>query len=100
MKYEDLKLLAEQGRLIFKKTEGNVYTRQIPVYSKTKGLWGERLNLKTGETKKKWLGDVESYKLVKYHKIKYFCRTKEMAENEFWKITKNDYLTLFKLTNL
>jgi len=26
MKYEDLKLLAKQGRLIFTKTEGNIYT--------------------------------------------------------------------------
>lgn len=97
MKLDELKQLAEQGKLIFKKSEGNVYVRQMPIYSKTKGFWGEKMVSKFGDAKAKWFGDVEGYKSVSYHKIKYFARTKEMRENEFWKITKKDYEELSNL---
>jgi hypothetical protein len=96
MEFEDLKKLADEGNLIVSKTEGNEYIRRLPIYSKTKGFWSEAFIDKYGNAKNEWFGDIEGYKDVSYRKIKYLCRTKQMNENEFWKITKKDYLILKK----
>lgn len=89
MKIESLRKLAEQKNLILTKTQGNMYVRQVPIYSKTKG-----------ETiKGTFFGDIVGYKKIYYRRPYYLCRTRTMPEYQNHKITKADFLELTAILN-
>lgn len=94
MTITEMEKLAAKGELILEKSNGNTFMRRMTIYKH-----------KFPKSDTEW-SDIEGYydeikevKNVPYTKYIYMAKTKNMTNGSFYKITKLDFMKLWRMIN-